>query len=277
MRGWFNFPFETVLHGTRHMFTGDMTRAREQEAKRPFFTRIMVSSPTGCQTLKGHGCPWNKSMRIWINLADLCLRIIMNLNIKRIQKVISPKETAVLENFFSLIDCQTLGETLTRHHHQKSAAQSSCQVANFTFTSLLLMVQKSDEAITTWDVKKNLVNNGVSTISTVVNAGFLLSTVSMIMVGKKKQPCIWNQLLRIVFDEELVPPVAPQGRVISDGISASVADQSLRLMHAVPWCLTKIAPQTQKIPKWVQKVCDRVIGMSFCAMACAGLGTGSSE
>lgn len=109
----------------------------------------------------------------------------MNLNIKRIQKVISPKETAVLENFFSLIDCQTLGETLTRHHHQKSAAQSSCQVANFTFTSLLLMVQKSDEAITTWDVKKNLVNNGVSTISTVVNAGFLLSTVSMIMVGKK--------------------------------------------------------------------------------------------
>lgn len=156
MRGWFNFPFETVLHGTRHMFTGDMTRAREQEAKRPFFTRIMVSSPTGCQTLKGHGCPWNKSMRIWINLADLCLRIIMNLNIKRIQKVISPKETAVFENFFSLIDCQTLGETLTRHHHQKSAAQSSCQVANFTFTSLLLMVQKSDEAITTWDVKKTL-------------------------------------------------------------------------------------------------------------------------
>lgn len=162
----------------------------------------------------------------------------MNLNIKRIQKVISPKETAVFSNFFSLIDCQTLGETLTRHH-QKSAAQSSCQVDGSE-------IRRGHHHLGC--KQKTLQIMGYLPYQ-LVNARFLLSTVSMIMVGKKKLPCIWNQLLRIVFDEELVPPFGPQGRVISDGISASVADQSLRLLHAVPSCLTKIAPQTQKMPK----------------------------
>jgi len=98
----------------------------------------------------------------------------MNLNIKRIQKVISPKETAVFSNFFSLIDCQTLGETLTRHH-QKSAAQSSCQVDGSE-------IRRGHHHLGC--KQKTLQIMGYLPYQ-LVNARFLLSTVSMIMVGKK--------------------------------------------------------------------------------------------